>query len=59
MGYFSKEFRSVIYVDDYEAFKIGERINGTDDNSFDSLYNFTTNRMEELFSPPTEFKQQS
>ena len=47
------------YVDDYEAFKIGERINGTDDNSFDSLYNFTTNRMEELFSPPTEFKQQS
>lgn len=47
------------YVDDYEAFKIGERINGTDDNSFDSLYNFSTNRAEELFTPPTEFTQQS
>ena len=44
------------FMEEYVAFKIGNRFDdGTDAN--ESLYNFTTNRIEELFTPPTEMVQ--
>ena len=44
------------YMEEYVAFKIGGRFDdGTEAN--ESLYNFTANRVEELFTPPTELQQ--
>ncbi len=40
------------YMEEYVAFKIGGKFDdGSEGN--DSLYNFTTNRAEEIFTPPT------
>lgn len=44
------------FMEEYVAFKIGNRFNDITDMN-ESLYNFTTNRIEELFTPPTEMTQ--
>lgn len=44
------------FMEEYVAFKIGNRFNDNTDMN-ESLYNFTTNRIEELFTPPTEMVQ--
>lgn len=46
------------FMEEYVAFKIGNRFDDNTDMN-ESLYNFTTNRIEELFSPPIQFTQQS
>jgi len=44
------------FMEEYVAFKIGNRFDDNTDVN-ESLYNFTTNRIEELFTPPTEMVQ--
>lgn len=44
------------FMEEYVAFKIGNRFDDNIDAN-ESLYNFTTNRIEELFTPPTEMVQ--
>jgi len=44
------------FMEEYVAFKIGNRFDDNTDAN-ESLYNFTTNRIEELFTPPTEMVQ--
>lgn len=44
------------YMEDYIAFKIGGKILDPNEEG-SSLYNFTTNRIEELFTPPEGMQQ--